>query len=203
MNKRNPNNSSVIQMTLDGLTNAKADNLDDVVTVLTALEKVAKAHPAWLSKTDKLYEKHKYPNSKIKYAKADISCDIESFLSPDACKLLNIAYKHMSQENLVELKRSIVCDRYNMTIYAFSNAIKELSEEDIISKVINRNKEHGVIYKVNEKYYTKGKLNPLGNEKATLLSDPDEVKDNVAYPNYHTMHTDDGFYITYGSIPDV
>ncbi len=185
-------------MILDALTTAKADNLDDAVILLTDLEKLAKSHVAWTGKTDSLYQKHKYPNSKIKYAKADVSCDIERDLSSEAYRLLGIAYKHMSQENNVELKQGIICDRYGYTKHLFTSAIDELVEKEYLTKIVNRNKEHGNIYQVNSKYYTKGKLNPLGKKEATSISSPDEAEENKVA--YHTIHLQDDGYIVYGSI---
>lgn len=209
MNKRNLNNSSFIQMILDALTCAKEFNLDAAVVLLTDLEKLAKSHKTWQEKTDLLFMKHKYPNSKIKYGKVDLTCDIERDLSCEAYKLFGIAYKHMDQTNNVELKQSVLRSTYGYSNRALINALKELVNKEFVTKIMNRNKEHGNIYHVNEKYVTKGKNNPTGieqsisYEKNTLLS---EIvgRDKESKVSYHTIHETDkngnSLYVIYGSI---
>ena len=193
MNKKNPDNSSVLQCLLDIEKAAKISNAPNSPDVLKALADLRKALTKdIIAKADGTYEAHRYKNASITFAKIANFKENQAIsrLSDRAWKILTYGIQLMSQDNCFLLNQDNLTKILNMSIHPINSGIKELVEKGCMTKIctLKQRKPSGTVYMINPA------IASVGNHDSTSFYEkmtPDVQLDNfgvISFCTYDVIH---------------
>ena len=167
MNKKNPDNSSVLQCLLDIEKVAKISDSPNAPDVLKALAELRKALTKdIIAKADETYEAHRYNNAKITFAKTANFKEnqAETKLSANACKILLHGIQLMSQDNCFLINQENLTKILNMAKKTVNDGIRELVEKGCMTKIctLKQQKPSGTVYMINPEIASVGNHDSTG-----------------------------------------
>lgn len=162
--KKNPNNSSIVQILLDAENIVIQENnpaLQGLLADITKLRTTFEQYNSLTSKVDNMFDIHKYPDKSLTFVKLQNfkSNQVIKNLSSNAVKLLFFMIQVMSNSNVIEIKQDVVKQIINLSKPTIVKCLEELELAGCITRVKNRSKSHGSIYVVNPE------IARIGNQK--------------------------------------
>ncbi len=197
MNNRNKNNSSLKQMLLDlekVLVSDKSKNSIEILKELKTLTKLLEQNETYISKTDKIFNSHRYNDRNIHFTKFKNykRLQIIKKLSNSTVKVLMYMIQVMSQENLVGIKVKETNKELNMSLNTFRKSIDELETNGCITLLFTGKKDGiGSIYMLNPEIANNSKYD-LSEDFKKITSEQQQMNFrllNDCYSNVITSKT--------------
>lgn len=210
-NKLNPNNSSLTQMLLDLQTVACLENEHGISALCSKLLEELKNKNSLQKKVDDKFNAHKYNQKNITYSKLENFKNLKfvNNLSSNSVKLLFLIIQTASQDNLIEIRVSVLMEVLKLSKPTVIKCLSELVDVGAISVMRKKNKLQGTIYMLNPKIASVGKhthskiYKTIAQESSMSTFEKLNSYDDyniISSSGYIPINKDENKYLTYNTL---